>query len=81
MPPVSSVSIAKIEVGDIPLELKLKLKGSLARDLQHYRDAYQAEHSESVEIDALVTHMLGAYIDRDKSFQTWLKERRRPGPS
>jgi hypothetical protein len=81
MPPVSSVSIAKIEVDDIPLELKLKLKGPLSRDLQHYRDAYQAEHGEAVELEILVAHMLGAYIERDKSFQTWLKARMRPGPA
>jgi hypothetical protein len=74
-----TVSISKIETEEHAVELKLKLKGSLAKDLQHYRDAYQEEHGQAVDLEVLVSHVLSAYVANDRGFQTWLKAKMRPG--
>ena len=55
------------------LDLRLRLKGKAAVELADYQRAYAATTGEPVEAEALVLHILTAFIDADRGFQAWRK--------
>jgi len=59
--PMTTLALAKIE-----------LEGKIAVDLADYLRAY-GEANGPIELDLLVPHMLGAFMDADRGFQTWRK--------
>jgi len=72
-PAQTSLALAKIELEETALELKLKLKGRPAIDLLDYRRAHQALNDQTVEIELLVQSMIARFIETDKGFQMWRK--------
>ena len=71
-PPMTTLSLAKIDTEEKTTDLRLRLKGKLAADLADYLRAY-AEANGPVDLDLLVPHMLAAFMDADRGFQTWRK--------
>jgi len=70
--PVTTLALAKIDTEEKTTDLKLRLKGKLAVDLADYLRAY-GEANGPVELEILVPHMLGAFMDADRGFQSWRK--------
>ncbi len=70
--PMTTLSLSKIDIEEKSTDLRLRLKGRLAVDLADYLRAY-AEANGPIDLDVLVSHMLGAFMDGDRGFQTWRK--------
>jgi hypothetical protein len=70
--PMTTLAIPKIELEEKTTDLKLRLKGRIALDLADYLRAY-GEANGPIDLDLLVPHMLGAFMDADRGFQTWRK--------
>jgi len=70
--PMTILALPRIELEEKTTDLKLRLKGKIAVDLADYLRAY-AEANGAIELDLLVPHMLGAFMDADRGFQTWRK--------
>jgi hypothetical protein len=69
---MTTLALAKIDTEEKTTDLRLRLKGKLAVDLADYLRAY-AEANGPVDLDLLVPHMLAAFMDADRGFQTWRK--------
>jgi hypothetical protein len=72
-PPAPPLALAKIDLEEKSLEVRLRLKGKAAVDLADYQRAYQAANGQAVEAEPLVLHILAAFIDADRGFQAWRK--------
>ena len=72
-PPAPPLALAKIDLEEKSLEVRLRLKGKAAVDLADYQRAYQAANGQGVEAEPLVLHILTAFIDADRGFQAWRK--------
>lgn len=72
-PPAPPLALAKIDLEEKSLEVRLRLKGKAAVDLADYQRAYQAANGQAVEAEPLVLHILTAFIDADRGFQAWRK--------
>ncbi len=72
-PPAPPLALAKIDLEEKSLEVRLRLKGKAAIDLADYQRAYQAANGQAVEAEPLVLHILAAFIDADRGFQAWRK--------
>ncbi len=72
-PPASPLALAKIDLEEKSLEVRLRLKGKAAVDLADYQRAYQAANGQPVDPEPLVLHILAAFIDADRGFQVWRK--------
>jgi hypothetical protein len=70
--PMTTLALAKIDIEEKTTDLRLRLKGRLAVDLADYLRAY-AQANGPIDLDVLVPHMLGAFMDGDRGFQTWRK--------
>ena len=70
--PTTTLALPKIELEEKATDLKLRLKGRIAVDLADYLRAY-GEANGAIDLDLLVPHMLGAFMDADRGFQTWRK--------
>jgi hypothetical protein len=70
--PMTTLALPRIELEEKTTDLKLRLKGRIAVDLADYLRAY-GEANGPIELDLLVPHMLGAFMDADRGFQTWRK--------
>ncbi len=70
--PMTTLALARIEIEEKTTDLKLRLKGKIAVDLADYLRAY-GEANGAIELDLLVPHMLGAFMDADRGFQAWRK--------
>ncbi len=71
-PPVP-LALAKVDLEEKSLEVKLRLKGAAAVDLQEYQRAYQALNGEMIETEPLVASILAAFIAGDRGFAAWRK--------
>jgi hypothetical protein len=70
----TSLAVTRIETEEKTTDLRLRLKGKLAVDLADYLRAYvETNGGHAVELDQLVPHMLAAFIEADRGFQTWRK--------
>ena len=72
-PPAPPLALAKIDLEEKSLEVRLRLKGKAAVDLADYQRAYQAANGQAVDAEPLVLHILAAFIDADRGFQAWRK--------
>jgi hypothetical protein len=71
-PSTTSLAISRIETEEKTTDLRLRLKGRLAVDLADYLRAYaETNGGHAVELDQLVPHMLAAFIEADRGFQSW----------
>jgi hypothetical protein len=70
--PMTTLALSKIDIEEKTTDLRLRLKGRLAVDLADYLRAY-GEANGPIDLDVLVPHMLGAFMDADRGFQTWRK--------
>jgi hypothetical protein len=70
--PMTTLALPRIELEEKTTDLKLRLKGRIAVDLADYLRAY-GEANGPIELDLLVPHMLGAFMDADRGFQAWRK--------
>jgi hypothetical protein len=66
-------SIGKLRLGPLPRNESVKLTVTLSVELKETLDRYAAvhsrEHGESVDMVALIPHMLNAFIARDRGFK------------
>ena len=69
---MTTLALPKIDLEEKSTDLRLRLKGKLAVDLADYLRAY-AQANGPIDLDVLVPHMLGAFMDADRGFQTWRK--------
>ena len=67
------LALAKFDLEEKSLEVRLRLKGKAALDLIDYQRAYQAANSQAVEAEPLVLHIVQTFIDADRGFQAWRK--------
>ena len=72
-PAPTPLALAKIELEEKSLEVKLRLKGRSAVDLLDYKRAHQALNDQEVDVELLVQSMLARFIETDKGFQAWRK--------
>ena len=70
--PKTSLALPKIDTEEKTTDLRLRLKGKLAQDLADYARAH-AEANGPVELELLAQHMLGAFMEADRGFQSWRK--------
>ncbi len=70
--PMTTLALPRIELEEKTTDLKLRLKGKIAVNLADYLRAY-GEANGPIDLDLLVPHMLGAFMDADRGFQTWRK--------
>jgi len=68
--PITTLALAKIDLEEKTTDLKLRLKGKIAVDLADYARAYGQAHGV-VELELLVAHMLGTFMDGDRGFAAW----------
>jgi len=69
--PASPIALAKVDLEEKTLEVRLRLKGKGAIDVADYQRAYQAAHGQAIEVEPLILSILQAHIDGDKGFQAW----------
>ena len=67
------LALAKVDLEEKTLEVKLRLKGAAAVDLLDYQRAYQALNGEAIEAEPLVASILAAFITTDRGFAAWRK--------
>jgi hypothetical protein len=72
-PATIPLALAKIELEEKSLEVRLRLKGRSAVDLLDYKRAHQALNGQDVDVELLVQSMLARFIETDKGFQAWRK--------
>ncbi len=68
--PMTTLALPRIELEEKTTDLKLRLKGRIAVGLADYLRAY-GEANGAIDLDLLVPHMLGAFMDADRGFQAW----------
>ena len=71
--PSPPIGLAKLDLEEKTLEVRLRFKGRAAADVADYQRAYQAAHSQAVEAEPLILNIVQAHIDGDKGFQAWRK--------
>ena len=69
----TTLALPRIELEEKVLDVRLRLKGKAAVDLADYQRAYAATTGDKVEPEALVLHMVTAFIEADRGFQAWRK--------
>ena len=72
-PSTPTLALPKIDLEEKLLEVRLRLKGKPAAELQDYLRAYNALHGASIEVEPLVQSILLAFIEGDRGFQAWRK--------
>lgn len=70
-PPTTTLALPKIDLEEKSLDVRLRLKGKAAIDFQDYQRAYEAANGEKVEPEVLAAHVLAAFFEADRGFQTW----------
>lgn len=69
--PSPPVALARLDLEEKSLEVRLRFKGKAAVDVADYQRAYQAAHGHSVEAEPLILKIVHDHIEADKGFQTW----------
>lgn len=68
-----STNVGKLRLGPLPRSESVKLTVTLSVELKETLDRYAAvhsrEHGESVDMVALIPHILNAFIARDRGFK------------
>ena len=53
------------------VQVRVMLAGDLNVRLERYLRYYQHVHGDSVDTRALISEILGAFLDADREFQSW----------
>lgn len=68
-----STNVGKLRLGPLPrsenVKLTIALPATLKEALDHYAAVHSQVHGEHVDTVALIPHMLGAFIARDRGFK------------
>jgi len=68
-----STSASKLRLGPLPrsetVKLTIALPATLKEALDHYAAVHSQMYGEHVDTAALIPHMLGAFIARDRGFK------------
>ena len=70
-PAPAPLALAKIDLEEKTLEVKLRLKGKPAVDLMDYRRTHQALNDQELDVELLVQSMLTRFMELDRGFQAW----------
>ena len=64
---------SKLRLGPLPktesVRLTVTLSATIKADLDRYAELYAREYGESVDMAALVPHMLATFMERDRAFR------------
>jgi len=55
------------------VQVRVMLTGDLNASLERYARYYEHVHGDSVDTRALIPEILGAFLDADREFQSWLR--------
>jgi hypothetical protein len=55
------------------VQVRVMLAGDLNVRLERYAQYYQHVHGETVDMRVLIPEILGAFLDADREFQSWLR--------
>ena len=69
--PPPPIALAKLDLEEKTLEVRLRFKGKAAADVAEYQRAYQAAHGQAVEAEPLILRIVQEHIESDKGFQAW----------
>ncbi len=69
--PSPPIALAKLDLDEKSLEVRLRFKGKPASDVIDYLRAYQAAHGHAVEAEPLILKIVHDHIEADKGFQAW----------
>ncbi|MBV9511527.1 MAG: DUF2274 domain-containing protein [Caulobacteraceae bacterium] len=69
--PSAPIALAKLDLEEKTLEVRLRFKGKAALDVADYQRAYQAAHGQAVEAEPLILSIVQAHIEADRGFQAW----------
>ncbi len=61
------------------VRMRVMLGGDLNASLERYARYYERVHGESVDARALIPEILRAFLDADREFQAWSRQRQRLG--
>ena len=71
--------MSKLRLGPLPksepVRLAITLSSEIKAELDRYAEAYNAEHGSPVDAAALIPHMIGTFMARDRAFQKTRQER------
>ena len=70
-PATTTLALPRIDLEEKSLDVRLRLKGKAAIDFLDYQRAYEAANGEKVEPEVLAVHVLAAFFEADRGFQTW----------
>jgi hypothetical protein len=79
MAKAATLALARIDLDEKLIDVRLRLKGKAAVDLADYQRAYAATNGHAVEPEPLIQHILAAFIEADRGFQAWRKANPAPG--
>lgn len=70
--------MTKLRLGPLPrnetVRLTIALPAQVKADLDRYAELYRISYGEDVEVGALATQMIIAFMDRDRGFRRALHE-------
>jgi hypothetical protein len=69
--PQKAVALPRIETDEGSKELKVKLMAGEIAELTSYQEAYKAAHGHALALEAMIPHMLKAFMANDKNFMSW----------
>jgi hypothetical protein len=62
------------------VQVRAMLTGDLNASLERYARYYEHVHGDSVDTRALIPEILGAFLDADREFHSWLRSADRNQP-
>ncbi len=75
----TTLSLPKISAPGAQRKINLTVDAELAAELDRYAAAYKDAYGETVEIEALIPHMLRSFIAGDRSFKRWKTDQEKGG--
>lgn len=69
--PSAAISLSKIAAPGAARRTTVNLEPLLAAELDGYVKAYAEAYGETVELDALIPHILQNFILNDKGYKRW----------
>ena len=60
-------------------EVRVRLEGTTFSDLEDYRNLYQEEYGQAIELPELAAEILTQFLAGDRAFRRWQRARARKG--
>jgi hypothetical protein len=67
------MKLARITKPLCSVQVRVMMSGDLNVRLERYARYYQHVHGETVDMRVLIPEILGAFLDADREFQSWLR--------